>query len=122
MDEEIILKLQKAIEKSRHKLTIVEGKKDRIAIECLGFNKVIVLNNGAALNDTIYSIPKTAKELIILTDLDKKGKFLYTKISSFAIRRSIKVDNTLRNLLFKTKIRNIESLHKLSLHRSSLYK
>jgi 5S rRNA maturation endonuclease (ribonuclease M5) len=100
------------IEKIRQseKLIIVEGKKDRIALEKLGIKKIIELNK-KPLYFIIEKIVQEYKECIILTDLDKEGKKLYGKLNSALIRYGIKVDNQFRDFLFKnTKLRQIEGL------------
>ena len=103
---EIIEEVYSAVDKYRHYLTIVEGKKDREALKSLGFEKVVILNG------PLYEIAEEVHEspIIILTDLDKKGKEIYSKLKKDLDRRGVVVDNTLRNLLFKTELRQIEGL------------
>jgi len=106
---EFILKLR-----SSNKLIIVEGKKDKAALEALGLKNIITLNK------PLYKVVEDVKckECVILTDLDKKGKQLYGYLSSNLQRFGVKVDNNFRNFLFKkTELRQIEGLrtyiHKL---------
>lgn len=94
--------------KESNKLIIVEGEKDKKALENLGIKKIITLNN-EPLFKIAENISKEHKDVIILTDLDKKGKQLYGKLNSSLQRLGLRVDNNFRNfLLKKTKLRQIE--------------
>jgi len=96
--------------KESNKLIIVEGEKDRKALEQLGINNIITLNK-EPLFKIAENISKEHKEVIILTDLDKKGKQLYGKLNSSLQRLGLRVDNSFRNfLLKKTKLRQIEGI------------
>lgn len=94
------------IKKYEDVLVIVEGKNDKKALTELGFKKVITLNK--ALYQIIESINE--KRVVILTDLDKKGKELYSRLAKDLQMRGVVVDNNLRGLLFKTDLRQIEGL------------
>lgn len=91
-------------------LIIVEGKKDRTALEELGLNNIIELNK-KPLFQIVEEISDSNDECIILTDLDKKGKELYGKLNSDLQKRGVKINNELREFLFKnTKLRQIEGI------------
>ncbi len=100
------------LERIQDKPIIVEGKKDKIALENLGCKKIITLNgNNAGLHNIIEKLPENCKEAVILTDLDKKGKQLYHKIKRILTVNKIKIDDRFRVYLFKeTKVRQIEGL------------
>ena len=99
---DFIEKLKKA------KLIIVEGKKDKAALESLGIKNIFVLNG--PLYKNIEEISKH-KEVVILTDLDKEGRKLFSRLNSRLQERGIKVDNSFREFLFKeTKLRQIEGI------------
>ncbi len=93
--------------KNCNKLIIVEGKKDKKALEDLGIYNIITFSNSSHI-----SIEKIDhKEVIILTDLDQAGKKLYAILKTNLQRRGIKIDNKFREFLFKkTKISSIESI------------
>lgn len=96
--------------KKSNKIIIVEGKKDKEALECLGVSNIITLNK-----DPIYKVIEEAakenKKVIILTDLDKEGKKLYGRLNSGLQRFGVEVDNYFREFLFKkTKLRQIEGI------------
>ena len=96
--------------KQSNALIIVEGKKDRRALESFGIKNVIGLNK-KPLFEIIEDISSKSKNCIILTDLDRKGKELYGKLNSGLCQLGVKIDNNFRNFLFKkTKLRQIEGL------------
>lgn len=91
-------------------LIIVEGKKDKVALEKFGIVNVIELNK-KPLFHIVEEVSSSNNECIILTDLDKEGKEIYGKLSSDLQRHGIKIDNKLRNFLFKhTNLRQIEGI------------
>jgi len=104
--KEIIKKIYDAAEKYKHHLVIVEGKKDREALQKLGFDNIVLLNK------PLYEVAESVseKDVVLLTDLDKKGREIYSKLKKGLDKRGVTVDDTLRNLLFKTELRQIEGL------------
>ena len=96
--------------KETNKAIVVEGEKDKKALENLGIKKIITLNK-EPLFKIAENISKEHRDVIILTDLDKKGKQLYGKLNSSMQRLGLRVDNRFRNfLLKKTKLRQIEGI------------
>lgn len=94
--------------KDSNMLVIVEGRKDRIALEKLGLKNIIELSK-KPLYQIVEEIASGNKEVIILTDLDKKGKELYGKLSRDMQKFGVRINNELREFLFKnTKLRQIE--------------
>jgi DNA phosphorothioation-dependent restriction protein DptG len=102
----IIEEMLALVEKEKDSLVIVEGKKDKKALEEIGFTNIIVLDK------PLYEVVEQVndKRVILLTDLDKEGKLLYSKLKKEFDKRGIVVNNKLRNLLFKTELRQIEGL------------
>ncbi len=100
--------LLKEIENIRYKnlLVIVEGKKDKIAMNKFGIKNVKTINR--ALFEVVEEINN--KEVVLLTDLDREGKKLFHVLNSVLQRRRIKVNNKLRNILFRSSLSNIEGL------------
>ncbi len=91
-------------------LVIVEGKKDKKALQSLGIKNIVELSK-KPLFDIIEKISLKNKECIILTDLDKHGKELYGKLNSGLQQHGVRINNNFRNFLFKsTKLRQIEGL------------
>ena len=105
--EEFIEKLKKA---SKEKIVVVEGIKDKKALEDLGVKNVMVLRKPLYLVSEY--IEKTGKDCIILTDLDKQGKRLYAMLNHNLNQLGVRIDNSFREFLFKTKLRQIEGIKK----------
>ncbi|MBN2422523.1 toprim domain-containing protein [Candidatus Woesearchaeota archaeon] len=92
------------------KIILVEGKKDKIALNKVGVTNTHVLNK--PLFEEVEAISKKHKEVIILTDLDKEGKKIYSKLNSKLGDFEVKIDNSFREFLFKnTKLRQIEGIY-----------
>ena len=94
--------------KKAEKPIIVEGIRDKKALEKLGLNNIITLSK-KPLFQTIEDIAPV-KEIIILPDFDKAGKKLYGKLSKLCKQNKIKVDNSFREFLLKTKLSHIEGI------------
>ena len=108
-DENLIEGLIEGL-RNTEKLIIVEGKKDKKALEKLGITNVKELNK--SIFEFAEEIAAKEKEVIILTDLDKEGKLLYSKLKSNFQRNGVKVDVHFREFLFKnTKLRQIEGIN-----------
>jgi len=96
--------------KESNTLVIVEGKKDRAALEEFDIINIIELSK-KPLFEIIENISNNNENCIILTDLDKQGEELYGKLNSGLQQFGVKIDNNFRNFLFKnTKLRQIEGL------------
>ena len=97
--------------KDSNTLIIVEGKKDKTALQKLGITNIVQLNK-KPLFQIVEEVADSNDECIILTDLDKKGKELYGKLNSNLQKNGIKVNNKFREFLFKhTKLRQIEGIN-----------
>lgn len=95
--------------KDSNSAVIVEGKKDKLALERLGISNIFELSK-KPLFAVIEDVSDNYKECAILTDLDKKGKELFGKLNSGLSRNGIRVNNKFRNYLFRTKLRQVEGL------------
>lgn len=105
--------LDEWIDKLKDKIVIVEGIKDERALNNLGVKNVIILNK--PLYQIVDDISKKHKKVVILTDLDKKGRELYSKLRFGLERNHVKIDDSFRRFLFKEKISHIEGI-KLKQH------
>ncbi len=108
-DKLIIETIKKEIDKliESQILIVVEGKNDKKALKNLGLKNVVTLST------PLYQVVEIIKdkEVVILTDFDKKGKELYRKIKSDCSQRGIKINNKLRLFLMtKTQLVHIEGL------------
>ena len=113
---EITTSVENTLEKiSGNKVAvIVEGKKDKAALEKIGIRNNIFVLNTKPVFVVAEEIAKSYGEAVILTDLDAEGKKLYGKLNTLLQRLGVKVDNSIRNFLFKnTRLRQIEGIGKL---------
>lgn len=93
--------------KNSKELIIVEGKKDKKALEELGIKNIKIIKG--PLYKFIESIKQ--KRVILLVDLDKEGKKLYAILKNQFQKRKIKVDYRFRKFLFKAKLSHIEGIN-----------
>ena len=107
MSEALLLEIDKL--KLSNKPIIVEGKKDKVALLKLGITNTFTIKE--PLFKLCENLAKKYHTVIILTDLDKEGKRLYSKLKKNLERNGIKVDDDFRRYLFKeTKLTQIEGL------------
>ncbi|MBS3165260.1 toprim domain-containing protein [Candidatus Woesearchaeota archaeon] len=88
---------------------VVEGPKDRAALEQFGILDVVTLSR-EPLHEVVEGISARSKRVVILTDLDKEGKLLYSKLRQGFSRLGVQVDNVFREFLFSTQLSHIEGL------------
>jgi 5S rRNA maturation endonuclease (ribonuclease M5) len=101
-----------------NKLIIVEGKKDKNALNSLNIKNIFVLNN-KPLYQVVEEVAELVDEAVILTDLDSEGKKLYSMLREYLERNGVKIDKQFREFLMKnTKITCIESIEKSFLEKS----
>lgn len=89
-------------------LVLVEGPKDRSALERFGVTNVLCIKK--PLFAVVEEIAERAKEVVILTDLDAEGRRLFARLRRDVQKFGVRVDNRLREVLFKTKLRQVEGL------------
>lgn len=107
--------------KQSNTLIIVEGKKDKKALQSFDIKNIIELNK-KPLFEIIEKISNDNKNCIILTDLDRQGKQLYGKLNSGLQQFGVKIDNSFRNFLFKkTHLRQIEGMETYLENNSEQY-
>ncbi|MBD3312990.1 toprim domain-containing protein [Candidatus Woesearchaeota archaeon] len=88
---------------------LVEGKKDKAALESLGISNIITLKKPLYL--VVEKIASEHNLVIILTDFDKKGKELYGKLKKDLLKHGVRIDNQFREFLQKnTQISHIEGI------------
>ena len=106
MEEELLQLLEEI--KQKQLLVLVEGIKDKKALERLGITNVLTLKK--PLYAVVEQIAQVTSEVVLLTDLDEEGKKLYHRLSRDLQKHRIKINNKLREFLFKTKLRHIEGI------------
>ena len=94
--------------KLSEKAIIVEGIKDREALQKLGLKNIFVLS--APIFKVCENVAKKHGEVVILTDLDKEGKLLYSKIKEGITNLGIKIDESFRDALSRTKLVHVQGL------------
>ncbi len=94
--------------KNTNNLILVEGEKDKSALNKLGITNILAVSKTPTYK-IIESIQQ--KEVIILTDLDKEGKKLYSILRHQLQKHGVKIDSAFREFLFKeTNLTQIEGL------------
>jgi len=107
--EELIKEIEKV--KKNNSLIIVEGKKDKIALEEIGLKNIFVLNEySKGLLIRIEEIAKRKEGCIILTDFDKKGKKMYDLIRKDLLHLGVKINDGLRSMLLRVHLSHIEGI------------
>ncbi len=76
-------------------LLLVEGKKDRIALEKAGLGNVIEIS-GKRLEKVVDIIKEKQTAVAVLTDYDKEGIKQYKRLKRLLIADEIKVDDNIR--------------------------
>ena len=109
-------RFEKELEKAKKHIMIVEGKKDKSALQQLGFKRIFVIHEtGQSIPEKIEHLMELCEKrdkICILTDFDKKGKQLYLLLKSKLQELGVRLDNSLRGILLKEKISHIEGLSK----------
>ncbi len=95
--------------RSTEKTIIVEGPKDRDALEYFGIKNIVMLSR-KPLFEIIEDVAASSREAIILTDFDRKGRELYGKLSSGLQRLGVEVDNKFREYLQRTRLSHVQGL------------
>lgn len=97
--------------KASNKTIIVEGKKDKRALEHFGIGNIVTLSKYPLYRIT-EDVASSSKQVIILTDFDRKGKELYRKLSSGLQHLGVKIDHNFREFLYHQKLSHIEGLQR----------
>jgi len=99
---------------------IVEGKRDKEALEKLGIRDIFVIS-GKSIDNFIDTLPKDRK-YIVLTDFDKEGERKMKKIHDLLLKNKFVLNKKLR-LSVKNLFRivKIEELRKISKFKEDVY-
>ncbi|MDD2778280.1 MAG: DNA primase [Methanocellales archaeon] len=99
---------------------IVEGKKDRDALNELGISDQISLASYQPLLNFAEGISRKTNQAIILTDWDSQGKKMAKKISGYLQASNTKPNNLIRNKIKKLVRNEIKDVEGLSGYVNSL--
>ncbi len=91
---------------------IVEGDNDIRSLRSLGFpGEIIKLNSGMSLMAFSESISRSYREIIILTDMDRKGIMLKNSLTGFLVSLGTRVDSGFWHLSSRwLRIKSVEDL------------
>lgn len=96
--KEKIEKLDKIFEKLRDEWIFVEGKRDKQALQHLGFSKVLTISGNLR-----QSCRRVDRRVYVLTDLDRRGDQLAKKakeeLESLSVKADIEVRKRVARLL-----------------------
>lgn len=107
-----IEKLKEILIDLEDKLLIVEGKKDKKALKSLGLKNIIAIE-GRPLYEVVENI-KTRKEIVILTDFDKKGRYIEKKLRYLLQKYRKRINSRLRGKIMSLGKNQIEDLANLN--------
>ena len=99
----------------RGAIIIVEGKRDILSLKRLGIEGDFELATRDSLFNFSERIAELGRDVIILTDWDRRGDLLAVKLSeyfqNFGLRPELQIRNKLK-LISQKEIKDIESLYK----------
>ncbi len=118
IDQDEVQELQKFVdmlneESNNGAVIVVEGKRDVNALASVGFKgNVVTLNNFRGINRLVNNLERAGK-VILMLDMDRKGKYLTHKILSLLQYKGKNVDVFYKKTLSeitKGKVRHIEEI------------
>ncbi|MFY3741385.1 MAG: 5S rRNA maturation endonuclease (ribonuclease M5) [Candidatus Nitrosomirales archaeon] len=118
IDQDEVQKVQKFVnmlneESDNGAVIVVEGKRDVNALVSIGFNgNVVTLNNFKGVNGLVDNLEKVRK-VILMLDMDRKGKYLTHKILTLLRYKGRNVDMFYKKMLAeitKGKVRHVEEI------------
>jgi len=113
MLEELILKLQALSDIGA--IIVVEGRRDVDSLRSLGIKGDIKLSSQQPLLDFTELLSRSGKDIVLLTDWDRKGGIVARKIIDYLQAYGIIPNTDIRSrisFLVKKRIKDIESLSK----------
>jgi 5S rRNA maturation endonuclease (ribonuclease M5) len=112
--EELEKLLGQLREREEDKVILIEGRKDRLALSCLGIGgDILQVQDARGLFGVAEELARTGKEAIILTDWDRKGGHLAQLLRNALKANDVRFDDIIRSrlsMLCKKEIKDIESL------------
>ena len=109
--EEILSELK---DRPENAVILVEGRKDRAALVCLGIGgELVQVQDAGGIFGVAEDLAHRGKEAIVLTDWDRKGGHLADLLRNALKANGVKYNDQLRarlSMLCKKEIKDIESL------------
>ncbi len=115
IDEE---EMNRIIEELKDALVVVEGKRDEKALKSLGVKDIITID-GKPLYEVAEILSRSKKDIVILTDFDRKGREMRNKLRNLLQRRGKHPNSKLRGKIMSLGRNKIEDFGNLDI-RSSL--
>ena len=109
--------LQELMEQSNDGVAIVvEGRNDKSTLRNLGICGAIESPNGQSLMQFTDSLARNYGSAIVLTDWDRRGNELSSRIAMYLRSRDVVIDTTLRTRLKKLVQKDIKDVEGLDRH------
>ncbi|MBI0582660.1 MAG: Toprim subdomain protein [Methanomassiliicoccus sp.] len=109
--EELLTALE---ERPEGTVILVEGRKDRLALACLGIEgEIVQVQDARGIFGVAEDLAKRGQDAIVLTDWDRKGGHLAELLRNALRANGVRYDDTIRarlSMLGKKEIKDIESL------------
>ncbi|MFH1400476.1 MAG: hypothetical protein ABIH41_03075 [Nanoarchaeota archaeon] len=98
-------------------LVVVEGVKDRRALQATGVTARIMTLSRRAIYRIVEDVVASGRDVVILTDIDAHGKRLYRLMVSELSQRGVRVDRKYREFLqTETPLDQIEGIRRYAQH------
>ena len=94
---------------------LVEGKRDREALDLLGIKGEIIMTSQKPLFNLCEELARSSGDVIILTDWDERGEEVARQVRTFLEADGVRPDTTIRATiipLVRKEIKDVENLHK----------
>lgn len=114
----LVQEFVKSLNSAHTSIVVVEGKRDEDALKKLGYNgKICQFHSFKGLVKFADSMPKY-KNLILLLDSDRKGRYLTKRIIS-QLQHRVTIDLSYRKeltIVTKGRVKNVEDLSMYAIH------
>ncbi|MFH1400894.1 MAG: hypothetical protein ABIH41_05205 [Nanoarchaeota archaeon] len=80
-------------------LIVVEGVKDRRALQAIGVTTDIMTLSRQAIYRIVEEVVESGRDAVILTDIDAHGKRLYGRLAGELSQQGVRVDRKYREFL-----------------------
>ena len=118
--EQFFEEFVKAINALEDAVILVEGPRDKRALEALGIKQPIIWTRGARLQALIEALSEYVEEVVILFDLDEEGERLAREARELCELYGLKRNLEFRRLLLGLGIIHVEDLMSLRASLSRL--